>query len=355
MQPLLESIRSRRSFALIKANHLLIIDRVCQLLNHGFTFVEAIQFVYKQLDIKDEKLNDQFQQSILNGGSCYDIFKLFKYPDIILMQIYFAEKYSELSTTLEQCSIFYGNHLKLKAQFIKAIQYPILLLFIFIFLIVTLNKTVIPEFEHMYATMQINHTFTQLLLKAILAHFPLFFFMSMIAICIFIYFFKHWLRQQSIKKQIDVLTHMPGFKNYFRLFTTYQISQQFSLFFRNGIKLNDIVQIYENQNENGFLKYFGQYMKTEIQKGHSFSNILQSLNCFEKYFISYIEQGEERDKLDVELHIYSKFLLDHIQSFIKKHIKLIQPTMFIIIGLLIMGVYLEMMLPVLEMMQNIEQ
>ncbi|MDO5374702.1 MAG: type II secretion system F family protein [Staphylococcus rostri] len=133
------------------------------------------------------------------------------------------------------------------------------------------------------------------------------------------------------------------------------MSQQFVLFFKNGIKLNDIVQIYLEQSENSFLTYVGETLKSEIQKGDDFSNILMNMNCFEKNFITYIEQGEKRDKLDIELIVYSTFIMDHIQSFIHRHIKLIQPIMFTMIGLLIMAVYLVMMLPVFEMMQSVQQ
>ncbi|PTH71447.1 type II secretion system F family protein, partial [Staphylococcus agnetis] len=50
----------------------------------------------------------------------------------------------------------------------------------------------------------------------------------------------------------------------------------------------------------------------------------------------------------------SQFLMDHIESFIKKHISYIQPVMFGLIGLLILSVYLVMMLPIFNMMQTIQ-
>lgn len=81
---------------------------------------------------------------------------------------------------------------------------------------------------------------------------------------------------------------------------------------------------------------------------------MSQFKCFEPNFISYIEQGEKRDKLDIELLIYSEFLMDHIEKFIKKHISYIQPIMFVLIGLLILSVYLVMMLPIFNMMQTIQ-
>ncbi|WP_259197988.1 competence type IV pilus assembly protein ComGB [Staphylococcus americanisciuri] len=348
-------MKSRKALACIKANHLLIIDRTNQLIKHGFTFLEAITFVYEQLNITDTRFNDKFSETLQKGASCYEIFKLLRYPQTILMQLYFAEKYSELSATLTQCYTYYEKHKALKLQFIKAVQYPITLLIIFLLLVMTLNATVLPEFEHMYATMDVQGSFLQTFLKAFITNFPLVFLTSSLISLFSIYLFQRWLNKQPMQKQIYILTHIPIFKRYFRLFITYQMSQQFVLFFKNGIKLNDIVQIYLQQDENLFLNYIGETLKSEIQKGERFSDILMNLNCFEQNFITYIEQGEKRDKLDIELIVYSNFIMDHIQSFIQRHIKLIQPIMFAVIGLLIMSVYLVMMLPVFEMMQTIQQ
>ena len=355
MQQHFANIKNRKTLAHIKTNHLLIIDRTNQLLQHGFTFIEAIEFVYEQLQITDTVFNEKFRQTLQSGSSCYEVFKLLKYPQTILMQLYFAEQYSELTTTLTQCYRYYEKHKKLKAQFIKAVQYPILLLFIFLSLIITLNATVLPEFEHMYETMAIQRSLLQSTLKFFIANFPIAFLVFTLIIVLIIYLFQRWLYKQPMHQQINILTHLPIFHKYFRLFITYQMSQQFVLFFKNGIKLNDIVQIYLKQSESPFLTYIGETLKNQIQKGDTFANILLNLNCFEKNFITYIQQGEKRDKLDIELIVYSNFLMDHIESFIHRHIKLIQPFMFTMIGLLIMAVYLVMMLPVFEMMQSVQK
>ncbi|EGQ2918230.1 TPA: type II secretion system F family protein, partial [Staphylococcus pseudintermedius] len=124
---------------------------------------------------------------------------------------------------------------------------------------------------------------------------------------------------------------------------------------RNGITLNDIVKIYLNQKANLFLQYIGHTLKEHLQQGESFSHILLQLDCFEPQFISYIKQGEKRDKLDIELEVYSTFLLERIEAMIHQHIKWIQPIMFAFIGILVLSVYLIMMLPVFEMMQAIKE
>ncbi|UXS35816.1 type II secretion system F family protein [Staphylococcus delphini] len=211
------------------------------------------------------------------------------------------------------------------------------------------------QFDQMYETMQLNQSTLQYMVKMFIQNFPAIFLIILLVIVATYYMVILRLKHLPIERKVHFLTHLPIFKRYYKLFTTYHMTNQFVLFFRNGITLNDIVKIYLKQKANLFLQYVGHTLKEHLQRGESFSLILLQLDCFEPQFISYIKQGEKRDKLDIELEVYSTFLLDRIEAFIHQHIKWIKPIMFAFIGILVLSVYLIMMLPVFEMMQAIKE
>ncbi|MEJ7540683.1 competence type IV pilus assembly protein ComGB [Staphylococcus intermedius] len=355
MKRFYESIRIKRTLRQLNAQHLLIMERLYQLLLHGFTFAEAMMFIYEQLNIQHATFENQLNEKLKRGANCYDIFRMFGYPETILMQLYFAERYGSLPETLKLCHQFYTKNRNLKKQLIKTIQYPIVLMLIFLALIVTLNQTVMQQFDQMYETMQLKQSSLQYFVKMFIQNFPALFLILLLIISTTYYIVKIRLKHLPIQRQVHFLTHLPIFKRYYKRFTTYHMTNQFVLFFRNGITLNDIVKIYLNQEANVFLQYVGQTLKTHLQQGESFSHILMQLDCFESQLISYIKQGEKRDKLDIEQEVYSIFLLDRIEAMIYHHIKWIQPIMFTFIGILVLSVYLIMMLPVFEMMQAIKE
>lgn len=355
MNKLYESIKNKYQMYLLKKQHLTLMIRLHALLSHGFTLVEAMTFLFKQLNVKDKSLANSFTLMLKNGSTCYELLKFLKFPNTILMQLYFAERYSALPSTLKQCHIYYKQNQKLVSQFYKSIQYPLLLLLIFIFLIIILNHTVMPEFQSMYQSMDIKENPLQHMLQRFIAYFPYIFLITLIICLLFYCLFKKWLNRQSMSRQIKILSHLPILNSYYRLYITYQITNQFALFFKNGISLNDIVHIYMKQKESLFLQYLGVTLRDELNEGKQFTDIMRQFSCFEPRFIDYIEQGEKRDKLDIELIIYSQFLLDYIQEYIRKHISFIQPVMFVLIGCLILSVYLVMMLPIFEMIQTIEK
>ena len=355
MNKLYENIRNKYHIYQLKKHHLTLMIRLHALLTHGFTLVEAMTFLFKQLNIQDKSLTNSFTSLLKKGSTCYELFKFLGFPNTILMQLYFAERYSALPNTLKQCHHYYKQNKKLVSQFYKCIQYPLILLLIFIFLIIILNHTVMPEFQTMYTSMNIKANNLQLTLQFYIAYFPYIFLIFLISCLTIYYLFRNWLNRQPMSHQIIILSKMPILNKYYRLFTTYQIANQFALFFKNGISFNDIVHIYMDQKESPFLQHMGIILRDALNEGRHFSAIMRQFLCFEPRFIEYIEQGEKRDKLDIELSIYSQFLLDHIQEYIKKHISYIQPIMFILIGGLILSVYLVMMLPIFEMIQLIEK
>ncbi|MBI5975646.1 competence type IV pilus assembly protein ComGB [Staphylococcus canis] len=354
MKQLYDVIKSKKTQKLVNKAHLIIIKRLYQLLDHGFTLAEATIFIIDQLNLNDQSYVNHIKSHLETGMDCYTLFKMLKFPRTILMQIYFAERYGTLPETLKRCHQYYEKNRILKSKLIKTVQYPLILLAIFLILIITLNFTVMPQFEYMYESMQVKISLTQIFLKQFISNFPIILVLTILLIGTFIQIFRKYLSILNIEKQVKILVKIPIFNKYYKLLMTYQITNQFILFLMNGISINDIVNIYVTQDESVFLKFLGHHLQREIKKGKTFSKILSDLNCFEHHFISYIEQGEKRDRLEIELNIYSYFLIEHIESFISNHIKWIQPIMFFLISILILSVYLVMMLPVFEMIQTIQ-
>lgn len=354
MKKLYTNIKNNRTKRQILKSHLIIMERLQPLLLHGFTFVEAMSFIFEQIELKDKNYEKQFYALLNSGANCYEVFKFLYYPRTILMQIFFAEKYGTLTETLNTCYDYYYNNRKLKRKLTKSIQYPIVLFIIFLLLIITLNITVMPQFDYMYQSMNLKTSYLQLSIKTFITHFPTIFFIIFFIILLTIEGVKRWLNKQPMTTQLRFITSIPLLNKYAKLLFTYQVVNQFTLFFKNGIPMNDIVMIYVNQHESHFLNFIGQTLLKNIKEGETFPTILQKLKCFDSNFIKYIKQGEQRDKLDIELSVYSKFLIDHIESHTLRQINFIQPIMFSFMGILIILVYLVMMLPIFEMIQTIQ-
>ncbi|MCU5746363.1 competence type IV pilus assembly protein ComGB [Staphylococcus sp. SQ8-PEA] len=335
-------------------NQIELLKRLADLLAHGFTLTEAFQFLFQYLTLKEQSLHHKILDKLEEGESCTTVLSLLKYPKTIITQVYFSEKFGELLSCLNSAIEFMEQNHKAKQQLLKTLQYPIVLLSVFIVMLVTLNQTVIPEFQHLYATMDVPLSPFQTFLTNFIKLLPPCILLSSIFLLLMFLIVKVIFSRMTIAQRIKFSLQIPIYNSYYKLFKTYRLANEFSLFYRNGVNLNHIVNIYTQQQEDTYLHYLGYYIATKTEKGVALEGILAELGCFESELITFIAQGQKKGKLEVELKLYSSILISKIERLILKHLRFIQPTIFTLLALLIVSLYLVIMLPMFELMQSIK-
>ena len=70
--------------------------------------------------------------------------------------------------------------------------------------------------------------------------------------------------------------------------------------------------------------------------------------------IIFVEEGEKKGRVEIEMKLYSEMILSQIEQLIHLIIKFIQPIVFSLIAILIVSLYLVIMLPMFDLMQTIK-
>ena len=78
------------------------------------------------------------------------------YSDTIVMQIYLAERFGNIVDILDETVKFMKINRKSEQRLLKTLQYPLVLVSVFIGMIMMLNITVIPQFQQLYTSMNIK-------------------------------------------------------------------------------------------------------------------------------------------------------------------------------------------------------
>ncbi|MCG3398978.1 competence type IV pilus assembly protein ComGB [Staphylococcus massiliensis] len=349
---IINSIQFRQSFK--PEDQIDFLNRLSELLKHGFTLYESVEFLLSQYHLKPKHLKDDILEDLRSGKECYYILTLLKYPKSVIMQIFFAEKYSSLEENLETAAFFLKEQLNIRKNLLKTIQYPLVLLFIFISMLIVINQTIIPEFQTMFDTMQVKRSHIQVILTNIIFHLPTVLMGLLFVISLSVVIFITVMKRLSIERRLIVYRRIPIISKYYRMFKTYFITNEFALFYKNGIKLQNMIHIYRTQDEDMYLKYISKALNEHMHQGMALPDALASLNLFENDFIQYIRQGEKSGKLDIELKMYSTFILNKLKKRFLFHLKWIQPLVFCLLGFFIVTLYLVIMLPMFEMMASIQ-
>lgn len=349
-----KNIFNKQHKILTAAKQIELLTHLTSLLKFGFTLYDSFQFLNLQFKYNQKGLADNILTEISNGASCHQILQLLGFSRTVIMQIYLAEKYGDLITTLEETTHYLIMNRVSRQRLIKTLQYPIVLIIIFMLMLFILNITVIPQFQQLYTTMNIELSVTQMVLSNVITHLPLTVFILVFTITILVIIMRLIYAKLDIARQIKLMIAIPIVAKYYKLLRTYQITNELALFFKNGINLQAVVNIYLNFNDDRFRQYIGQLLLDFSHKGYTLPQILQEAKCFEMQLIKFIRQGEKRGKLDLELKLYSQVLVNQIESRAKRQISIIQPIVFIILGAFIVSLYLVIMLPMFQMMQSIK-
>lgn len=355
MKPLLINIfKFRQAKCLTKSEQLDLVYRLHQLLKHGFTLYESFKFLNLHFKYRGDKSHDEVLNKIEQGATCWEVFKYLDYSSDIVTQTYLAERFGNLELSLLESNRYLKKQLQVTQNVLKTIQYPIVLIITFILILTLLNFTVIPQFKELYQSMNIELSPLQSILSYFITTFPLFIIILSSVICILSIIFKYRFNKMTIENQIQFLCHIPIIKHYYKILKTYQLSNEFAHFYRNGVNLQIIVRIYKQSENNQFHQFLGDKLLKQSNQGENLPNILKKLNCYENELIKFIEQGEKSGKLDIELTLYSQILIQQFEAMAKRHIKFIQPVIFLVLGLFIVALYLTIMLPIFDMLQSIK-
>ncbi|MGZ1860992.1 competence type IV pilus assembly protein ComGB [Staphylococcus argenteus] len=336
-----------------RAQQIELIVNLKNLLQYGFTLYQSFQFLNLQIKYKDKELSSKILSEISNGASCSKILAMLGYSDTIVMQIYLAERFGNIVDILDETVKFMKINRKSEQRLLKTLQYPLVLVSVFIGMIMMLNITVIPQFQQLYTSMNIKLSTFQKALSFFISSLPSLILITIFLILILTSSIKLIYNRLTMLYKINFMMKIPILSSYYKLFKTYFVTNELVLFYKNGITLQSIVDVYINHSSDPFRQFLGEYLLTYSEKGHGLPEILSNLKCFKPQLIKFIQQGEKRGKLEVELRLYSQILVKQIEDKAIRQTQFIQPILFLILRLFIVAIYLVIMLPMFQMMQSI--
>ncbi|WP_275296745.1 competence type IV pilus assembly protein ComGB [Bacillus sp. REN10] len=329
------------------------IFRLGEMLQQGFTIGGALEFLLLNFD-RNHQQSIRLIRSELNAGTpLNEILQLLQFPSTICLQVFFAEKHGHLPATLKHAGDQWKKTEEAKEKLTKLLQYPLFLLFILFMLLFLLNSFLTPRFEELYSSLGFTPQGGTFALIAFLQVAPpLFLMMTSLFLILFIMFFLYY-QKQTPQKRITFLMKIPVVSAYFSLFFTRLFSKEVSYLLKSGFAVNEVLFILQQQMMHPILKHIAAEMKAALLLGHSFAEAAEKIPCFEKQLAKLLRHGEANGRLAEELFIFSEFCERVIEKRVKNMLAVLQPSIFLFVGIVVVAIYLSVMLPMFQMVGSI--
>lgn len=317
-------------------------ELLTELLESGFSLREAVEFsetLYPQWRVPLHKIRNLLS----NGNSFADSMAEWVSIDTYY-QLLLAERHGQILATLRH----FNQYLKVRTEQIKKLrhllEYPLLLLgmlggvitMIVIFLLPQLNSFTGDHQQVVWGRM------CQ----------PL---GIMIGGCTAMIIFRYWHYRRLRKiDQVRVLCSLPIFGGICRYYYGYYLCTNLAFLLEEGLSLQRIIAMCEDFRSDAFLYQLSQKLKKLSAEGKNVSQLIRR-ECFIPDELGIlIQQGTQRDKLARQVSSLADQLFKRLMIKCEHELTMVQPILYLVIAGIIVGLYLQILMPVYQNLQVIK-
>ena len=297
---------------------------------------------------KLEKSFFAFRENILQGNSLSKSLELEKFPVLLCNMIKIGEATGRLEEILEQMEFHYEKEYENNREISSILIYPTVITIAMILVIAITMIYLIPSFTSMFVAQDVSlPAITQILINT-----SNFFIEGWFFIWIFI-FFSIFFILIKLKKTDVLIFKIPIIKNIARIFITARFSSAIYIMLKSGVPILEAMDIVKDLFKNTIYKEKIEIAKESLSKGTSLKSAFENTLMFHPLIINLIKLGEETGTLVQSLekaNIYFEKEQAIIIKNIKKHI---EPTITIIMGVILLFIMLAIMLPTFSVIQVI--
>lgn len=333
-------------------NKIYFIQRLSELIEHGYMLEDSIEFLLFQYDVSLEKI-DSLKLELSHGKKLSDLLRYLGYSTFVTSKMKFAEDYGSIEDMLLEIENYLRIKKEQKEKVIKTLRYPLILTIALITLIMVFNLLVIPQFENIYTSSSIKMDIQTILLIKIIYYTPkiisIILILSIIVLVYMIYIKKY-------RKNIflNTLMYIPKIRVYARLYYSYKFTLELSLFLMSGFSLKTALEVIIEENYDYYLTYFSKKIMRDLDKGLSFEEAIASIKFFDKSVEKFVIHGINNGLIDRELKLFSELMLDTFLTSLDKMLRKFQPVLFAILAFVIIGLYMVILMPIFNMASSLK-
>ena len=337
--------------ALDKENKIYFIKRLYELIDHGYMLEDSLEFLLIQYEVADDEIK-KIKEKLSNGSKLSDILGYLGYSQLIVSKIKFAEDYGRIEDMLVEVETYLKIKKIQQEKVIKTLRYPLFLTLTLICLIMVFNALVIPQFENIYTSSNIKMDLQTIILIKSLYYIPkiISIIFLLILICIGYTFYTIKYKPNLFLKS---LLYIPKVRNYSKLYFSYRFSMELSLFLMSGFSLKTALEVMVEENYDYYLTLFSKDILNELDQGIGFEDAIGKIKYFDKSMRKFVSHGKNNGLIDKELKLFSELMLDTFLTSLDKNLKKLQPILFGILAVVIVGLYMVILLPIFNMASSL--
>lgn len=328
------------------------IEKFGTLIQEGYSISASINMLIPHHIKESPEVEATIHQQLKEGRDICDILKYLGIPQQYIMSLYIAQQSGALVSGLFMVAKMLRKSTDNKQQVIKLASYPLFLFLFLIVLFVCFRSYFLPNMESMFLTRGGNNIL-QLTISSILLHLPDILLSILFLFVVIILFFMHYAKQKKAGQRLLLYYRIPVLNRILQLQLTKQLANELGALLEGGFALQTALDLLEKQQHQPLVAYNARMFLSEIAQGESLSSAILINPYMHPAFYPFVVHGEQSGNLGKELQILGEFMEDRMSNRAQRALQIMQPVLFCIIAVCILGAYISIMLPMYDMINYV--
>lgn len=307
------------------------------LLVSGFHLSEMIHFL-DHSKLVDQRFVNTMRTSLANGETISQILARLQFSKSVITQVALADYHGDTQQTFALVTQNLASRLRVRQKMIAVSTYPIILVAALVIMVIGLKTYLLPQVE------------TTNLAGWLLYSLPVLVVAGSISLTLSILFLKRYMKRTSPLKLFQNLARLPVIGMFVKCYLTSFYAREWGNLIKQGLEMRQILVLMQVQDDRLF-REIGQDLLAAMQLGRAFHEQIASYRFFTAELSLMIEYGEMKSTLGDELLLYSDASWQVFFDRVDTATNLVQPLIFLFVGLMIVLIYAAMLLPIYAQME----
>ncbi|MDR2600573.1 MAG: type II secretion system F family protein [Oscillospiraceae bacterium] len=331
--------------------------QLTSMLSSGITIVRAME-ILKERDFHPSviKIYEKIHRDVLMGYTLSEAMRLQPraFPELLVNMYASGEASGQLENVTDKMASHYEKEHKLNAKVKSAMTYPIVLLVTTIAAVMLLFTVILPNFFELFEAMEDMPLVTVIMLN--ISDFMInWWYLVLIAVLVLVLAVQILLQNPKVRYGFDKLKlKFPVIGKLLKVIYTARFGRTLSSLYSSGIPMIRALEITATIVNNTYIADQFTDVVNEVRNGQPLASSIAKVDGFDKKLATTIMIGEESGRLDAMLESTAEAFDYEAEMAMDKLVELIQPVMIIILAVGIGSVLLAVMLPMMEMYNNID-
>ena len=330
-----------------------LMQQLAILIQSGLPLEEALRITTEQAETDSQRRMLQSWRSEINEGRSFsDALRRapYKIPDNVIAGVGVGEESGHLHKVLQRLAEDIETSAENRKTLARSMIYPLALLATSLIVIVIMMIWVVPKITIIFASSDRELPLVTKLVMGLsnfTTEYGIFVLMIFLSIMVAV---KRLLRNMDRRRRWhQILLGMPGFGRWIYMANVADWARSLGVLLSNGVPALAALKISSGVLQNSYLRGQLEAVTEAMRQGSSLKNALDRNLSSSGFLVQMVASGEASSELDKMLLRVSDYYTLRLKNAVDVFMKLINPILIVLMGLVILSVVAAVMLPIMDM------